>query len=146
MQRGFGKTIWLTYNLKCINVIACGNVTGALSFVTVCYKVGQFFDSLSLLKKWKQFFLILFFFAWFFVHDFIHVQERTLLEKLLLRKYYLIIVLSFLCFLYAFSHFLVSSFVALSAIIFGSLTWRCEKPLLILSTSFLGSFLVICGM
>ena len=92
------------------------------------------------------FFNSVFFFAWFFVHDFIHVQERTLLEKLLLRKYYLIIVLSFLCFLYAFSHFLVSSFVALSAIIFGSLTWRCEKPLLILSTSFLGSFLVICGM
>ena len=51
MQRGFGKTIWLTYNLKCINVIACGNVIGALTFVTVCYKVGQFFDSLSLLKK-----------------------------------------------------------------------------------------------
>lgn len=116
--------------------------------IQLCHSMLQgrpIFWQFIVVEKMKTIFLI-FFFAWFFVHDFIYVQERVLLEKLLLRKYYLIIVLIFLCFLYVFSHFLVSSFVALSAIIFGSLTWRCEKPLLILSTSFLGSFLVICGM
>lgn len=43
------------------------------------------------------------------------------------------------------SKLLISGIVTVMAFIFGSLTWRCERPLLILSTSLLGSFFVLCG-
>ncbi|XP_057316752.1 uncharacterized protein LOC130657766 [Hydractinia symbiolongicarpus] len=44
------------------------------------------------------------------------------------------------------SKLLISGIVTIMAFIFGSLTWRCERPLLILSTSLLGSFFVLCGI